>query len=150
MAAHGPGGGGGGSGGFVHEDEILGKAYDARLTQRLIGYLAPYKVWVIVALVLLLAMSLAQIAPPIIAKFIVDQAVIPAVNGELGRDEAFARLTLLGVLYLVVLAAGAALRFGQTLLTTWVGQRAMYDLRLELFRHLQFLSLSFFDRNPVG
>jgi len=151
MAGHGGGGGGGhGGGGFVHEDEILGKAYDARLTQRLIGYLAPYKIWVIVSLVLLLAMSLAQIAPPIIAKFIVDQAIIPAVNGELGRDEAFGRLALLGVLYLLVLSAGAGLRFGQSLLTTWVGQRAMYDLRLELFRHLQFLSLSFFDRNPVG
>jgi ATP-binding cassette subfamily B multidrug efflux pump len=146
--AHGHGGGGGG--GFVHEDEILGKAYDARLTRRLVGYLGPYKLWVIVALVLLLAMSLAQIAPPIIAKFIVDQAVIPAVNGELGRDEAFAHLALLGALYLVVLLAGAVLRFAQTMLTTWVGQRAMYDLRLELFRHLQFLSLSFYDRNPVG
>jgi ATP-binding cassette subfamily B multidrug efflux pump len=148
--AHGHGGGGAGGGGFVHEDEILGKAYDARLTRRLVGYLAPYKLWVIVALALLLAMSLAQIAPPIIAKFIVDQAVIPAVNGELGRDEAFGRLALLGALYLVVLLAGAVLRFAQTMLTTWVGQRAMYDLRLELFRHLQFLSLSFYDRNPVG
>jgi len=150
MAVHGGGGGGHGGGGFVQEDEILGKAYDAQLTRRLIGYLGPYKVWVIVALALLLAMSLAQIAPPIIAKYIVDQAVIPAVSGELGRDDAFARLALLGVLYLLVLAAGAGLRFAQTLLTTWVGQRAMYDLRLELFRHLQFLSLSFFDRNPVG
>jgi len=151
MAAHGGGGGGGhGGGGFVQEDEILGKAYDAQLTRRLIGYLGPYKVWVIVALALLLAMSLAQIAPPIIAKYIVDQAVIPAVSGELGQDEAFARLALLGVLYLLVLAAGAGLRFAQTLLTTWVGQRAMYDLRLELFRHLQFLSLSFRARNPLG
>src|SRR5213594_2443694 len=95
-------------------------------------------------------MSLSQIAPPIIAKYIVDQAVIPAVNGDLGRDEAFGRLALLGVLYLLVLGAGAGLRFAQTLLTTWVGQRAMYDLRLALFRHLQYLSLSFFDRNPVG
>ncbi len=119
-------------------------------SKRLIGYLAPYKVWVIIALGLLLAMSLAQIAPPIIAKYIVDQAVIPAVEGELGRDDAFGRLAVLGLLYLLVLAAGAGLRFAQTLLTTWVGQRAMYDLRLELFRHLQFLALSFFDRNPVG
>jgi ATP-binding cassette subfamily B protein len=144
------GGQGGGAGGFFHEDEILGKAYDARLTRRLVGYLGPYRLWVILALGLLLTMSLAQIAPPIIAKYIVDQAVIPAASGQLGRDEAFARLAALGALYLLVLAAGAALRFGQTLLTTWVGQRAMYDLRLELFRHLQFLSLSFFDRNPVG
>ena len=150
MAVHGGGGGGHGGGGFVQEDEILGKAYDAKLTARLVGYLAPYKLWVALAFALLLAMSLAQIAPPILIKYIVDQAVIPAVNGDLTRDEALTRLTLLGIVYLVVLATGAGLRFAQTLLTTWVGQRAMFDLRLELFRHLQFLSLSFYDRNPVG
>jgi ATP-binding cassette subfamily B multidrug efflux pump len=100
--------------------------------------------------VLLLLQSLAQIVPPIIAKDIVDQAVIPAVNGAISRDDASTKLATLGVLYLVVLTVGAGIRFGQTLLTTWVGQRAMYDLRLELFRHLQFLPLSFFDRNPVG
>jgi ATP-binding cassette subfamily B protein len=153
MGGRGGGGGaghGGGAGGFFHEDEILGKAYDAVLTRRLVGYLAPYKVWVGVSIVLLLLQSLAQIVPPIIAKDIVDQAVIPAVNGAISRDDASTRLATLGVVYLVVLAVGAAIRFGQTLLTTWVGQRAMYDLRLELFRHLQFLPLSFFDRNPVG
>src|SRR6266850_1179231 len=144
------GGRGGAAGGFFHEDEILGKAYDAVLTRRLVGYLAPYKVWVGVSIVLLLLQSLAQIVPPIIAKDIVDQAVIPAVNGAISRDDASTKLATLGVLYLVVLAVGATIRYGQTLLTTWVGQRAMYDLRLELFRHLQFLPLAFFDRNPVG
>ncbi len=139
-----------GGGGFFQEDEILGKAYDAKLTRRLMGYLGPYRVFVAIALVLLLLQSLAQIAPPIIAKFIVDQAVIPAATGALARDEAFVRLAMLGAAYLIVLSVGAALRYGQSLLTTWVGQRGMYDLRMELFRHLQFLSLSFFDRNPVG
>ncbi len=150
MAVHGGGGGGHGAGGFFQEDEILGKAYDARLTRRLVGYLGPYKVWIAIALVLLLAQSLAQIAPPILAKFIIDQSVIPALSGTLGPDEALARLGLLGIAYLVVLGLGALLRYAQALLTTWVGQQAMYDLRLELFRHLQYLSLSFFDRNPVG
>ena len=149
---HGGGHGGGGHGGtgFFQEDEILGKAYDAALTRRLVGYLGPYRVWVFVSLVLLLVQSGAQIAPPIIAKDIVDQAVIPAVSGSLPREEAFLRLGLLGLVYLGVLTLGATVRYGQTLLTTWVGQKAMYDLRLELFRHLQFLPLSFFDRNPVG
>ena len=153
MGGRGGGGGGhhgGGAGGFFQEDEILGKAYDATLTRRLVGYLAPYKLWVALAIVLLLVQSLAQIVPPIIAKEIVDQAVIPAVSGALARDDAFARLAVLGIVYLVVLAIGAAIRYGQTILTTWVGQKAMYDLRLELFRHLQFLPLGFFDRNPVG
>jgi ATP-binding cassette subfamily B multidrug efflux pump len=147
---HGGGGGGQGGGGFFHEDEILGKAYDAALTRRLVSYLAPYKYLVAISIVMLFLQSAAQIAPPILAKEIVDQAVIPAVNGSLPRDEAFGRLGLLGLVYLIVLGAGAGIRFGQTVLTTWVGQKAMYDLRLELFRHLQFLPLSFFDRNPVG
>jgi len=154
VGGRGGGGGGGGhhggGGGFFQEDEILGKAYDATLTRRLVGYLTPYKLWVAVAIVLLLIQSLAQIVPPIIAKEIVDQAVIPAVSGALAREEAFARLAVLGAIYLGVLAVGAGIRYGQTILTTWVGQKAMYDLRLELFRHLQFLPLGFFDRNPVG
>ncbi len=137
-------------GGFFHEDEILGKAYDAALTRRLLRYLAPYKGWVVLAIALLLLQSLAQITPPIIAKDIIDQAIVPAVDRTLGRDDALARLATLGILYLAVLGAGAALRYGQLLLSTWVGQRAMYDLRLELFSHLQFLPLAFFDRNPVG
>ena len=150
MGGRGGGGGGQGGGGFFHEDEVLGKAYDAALTRRLVGYLAPYRSWVAVAIALLLLQSLAQILPPIIAKEIVDQAVIPAVTGTLARDDAFTRLAVLGVVYLLVLGVGASIRYGQTILTTWVGQKAMYDLRLELFRHLQFLPLGFFDRNPVG
>ena len=118
MAARAGGGGGDGAGGgFFHEDEILGKAYDATLTRRLVGYLAPYKTLVGVSLVLLLLQSAAQIVPPLLAKEIVDQAVIPAVNGSMPRDDAFARLAMLGAAYLAVLAIGAAIRYGQTLLT---------------------------------
>ena len=144
MAGH------GGGSGFFQEDEILGKAYDASLSRRLFGYLGPYKKWVVTAIALLIVQSLAQIAPPLLAKEIIDQAIVPAVNGILPRDEAFARLALIGVAYLAVLAAGAVLRYAQLLLSMWVGQKAMYDLRQQLFRHLQFLPLAFFDRNPVG
>src|SRR5213592_969320 len=112
MGGRGGGGGGhhgGGAGGFFQEDEILGKAYDAALTRRLVGYLAPYKLWVGVSIVLLLFQSLAQIVPPIIAKDIVDQAVIPAVSGTISRDAAFAQLATLGIVYLVVLIVGASI-----------------------------------------
>ena len=136
--------------GFFHEDEILGKAYDATLTRRLLRYLGPYRSWVALAMVLLLLQSLAQIAPPIIAKDIIDQAIIPAVSHLMERGDALSRLAFLGALYLAVLAAGAVLRYAQLMLSTWVGQKAMYDLRLELFSHLQYLPLAFFDRNPVG
>jgi ATP-binding cassette subfamily B protein len=136
--------------GFFHEDETLGKAYDRTLTRRLIGYLGPYRGLTSLSFFLLLLLSASQIAPPIIAKFIVDSAITPAVNGEVTPEVASGRLAALGLLYAAVLAVSAGLRYWQSLLATWIGQRAMYDLRLELFRHLQFLSLGFFDRNPVG
>jgi len=147
--AHGHGGGGGATG-FFQEDEILGKAYDARLMRRLVGYLMPYRRGVIAALVLLLLLAASQVAPPLVAKEIVDHAITPAVSGEIEPAEGLTRLGLLGMLYLAVLLASSGLRYGQSLLTAVIGQRAMYDLRLELFRHLQFLPLRFFDRNPVG
>src|SRR5207245_2203580 len=149
LVAHG-GGGGHGATGFFQEDEILGKAYDARLTRRLVGYLGPYKALTILSLVLLMLVSLAQIAPLVIAKFIIDAAIAPAAAGTLPADEALARLGLFGAIYLFVLVAAALLRYGQSVLTAWIGQKAMYDLRLALFRHLQYLPLRFFDRNPVG
>ncbi len=148
----GGGGHGGGAGGFFQEDEILGKAYDARLTRRLLGYLRPYRRLVIVAIAILLGLSVADIAPPIIAKFIIDSAIRPAIGPDatISAAEGLGRLLPLGLAYLFVLFASAGLRYAQNILTTYVGQRAMYDLRVQLFGHLQGLSLSFFDRNPVG
>jgi len=143
------GGGQGGRGNF-DEDEILGKAYDARLMRRLLGYLRPYRGLVIVALLIILGISVTEAAPPVLAKFIVDNAIAPAVNGQIDINEGFARLAPLGIAYIAVLLLGSGLRYGQTMLASYVGQRAMYDLRVQLFAHLQSLSLTFFDRNPVG
>ena len=78
------GGGGHGGRGNFDEDEILGKAYDARLMRRLLGYLRPYRGLVIVALLIILGISVTEAAPPVLAKFIVDNAIAPAVNGQIG------------------------------------------------------------------
>ena len=140
------------SSGFFQEDEILGKAYDGRLMRRLLTYLRPYRGLVTLALVLLIGLSFVEIAPPLVARFIIDTAIAPALgpSATIAPDEGVRRLVPLGLAYLGLLVAGAFLRYGQNILTTYVGQRAMYDLRVQLFGHLQFLSLSFFDRNPVG
>ena len=143
------GGGGHGRGNF-DEDEILGKAYDARLMRRLLGYLRPYRGLVIIALLIILGISVTEAAPPVLAKFIVDNAIAPAVNGLIGVDEGFARLAPLGIAYIAVLLLSSGLRYAQTMLASYVGQKAMYDLRVQLFAHLQSLSLTFFDHNPVG
>ena len=148
--AHTGGGGGGGGTGFFQEDEILGKAYDARLMRRLLGYLRPYQALVVLALVILLGLSLADVAPPVIAKFIIDNAIAPGVSGQIPPDEASRRLVPFGLLYVAVLLASSGFRYGQNMLASYVGQNAMFDLRVGLFRHLEGLSLTFFDRNPVG
>jgi ATP-binding cassette subfamily B protein len=143
--------GGGGSGrGSFDEDEILGKAYDARLMRRLLGYLRPYRGLVILALLIILGISFTEAAPPVLAKFIVDNAIGPAVNGQIPVDDGLARLAPLGLAYIAVLVVSSGLRYAQTMLASYVGQKAMYDLRVQLFAHLQGLSLTFFDRNPVG
>jgi len=125
----------------LQEEEALGKAYDARLMRRLLRYLRPYRWQVALAVLVLVAASLLQIVGPWLTKLALDEA-IPQ------RD-----LRYLGILASVFMASvvGAYfLEYAQTLLTTWLGQRVMFDLRDEIFQHLQELDLSFYDRNPVG
>ena len=125
----------------IHEEEALGKAYDARLMRRLLRYLRPYRGAVALAVVLLLASAALQLLGPWITRLVLDHA-IPQ------RD-----LRLLAILTAALLGSillAFAFEYAQTVLTAWIGQRVMYDLRREIFNHLQRLSLSFFDRNPVG
>src|SRR5687768_15079631 len=123
------------------EEDALGKAYDARLMRRLLRYLRPYRGRVALAVTVLLTGALLEIAGPWLTKVALDRA-IPEGDNRL--------LAFLAAAFLATLIAGFLLQFTQTILTTWLGQRIMYDLRSEIFSHLQRLNLPFFDRNPVG
>jgi ATP-binding cassette subfamily B protein len=127
--------------GIQQEDEILGKAYDGRLARRLLGYLAPYRGRVAVGVLLLLGASLADLAGPYITKVAIDRYVLTRDPGGLIGAAA---------LYGLVLLLGFVLRYAQTYVAGALGQLVMFDLRTQLFRHVQRLSLAFFDRNPVG
>jgi ATP-binding cassette subfamily B protein len=124
-----------------HEEEALGKAYDARLMRRLLRYLAPYWWLVVLAVMILAAASGLEIVGPWLTKVALDDA-IPQGDGRL--------LSLLAIGYLGALAVGFLLQYVQRILTAWLGQRIMYDLRREIFGKLQRLDLRFYDRNPVG
>ncbi|MEW5795335.1 MAG: ABC transporter ATP-binding protein [Candidatus Zixiibacteriota bacterium] len=124
-----------------HEEEALGKAYDSRLMKRLLGYLRPYLRTVVVAAVLLLLASLLQIAIPYIIQVAIDEHI--AVGDLEG-------LNYIALLFLAVLFAGAAVRYAQTYLTMWLGQKVLHDIRRQVFGHLQKLHLGYFDKNPVG
>jgi len=127
--------------GPVHEEEALGRAYDARLMRRLLAYLRPYRWHVAAAIGILIAASGLALVGPWLTKLAIDQA-FPAGDLRL--------LGLLASVYVGSLLVAAVLEYARTLLTTWIGQRVMEDLRGQIFRHLQSLELAFFDRNPVG
>ena len=123
------------------EDEILGKAYDARLMRRLLGYVRPYIGLVALSVVLLLLSSSASLTGPYLVRIGIDRYITP------GRLSGLGSLT---AIYLAILAAGFIFRYLQSYLMQLVGQRAMYDLRLALFAHLQRLSVRFYTHTPVG
>ncbi len=127
--------------GPIQEEEALGKAYDARLMRRLLGYLAPYKGRVVAAVVMLVLGAALQIVGPWLVAIALDDA-IPDGDGRL--------LAILAIAYLTAAALTFLLEYAQSLLTTWLGQRVMYDLRTEVFGQLQELDVQFYDRNPVG
>jgi len=125
----------------IHEEEVLEKSYDAQLMRRLMGYARPYSSLVLGALLLLFLEGVLQLVGPFLTRQIIDVA-IPA------RDATF--LAQATGAFVVVLLAQFACSYGQTWLTSMLGQRVMRDLRMQIFSHLQRLSVSFFDRNPAG
>ena len=125
----------------VHDDEVLGKAYDARLMRRLLRYLRPYWRHVAVAFVAIIAGAAASLAQPYLIKIAIDRYI------GAGRLEGLDRLAWL---YFAILVAAFASEYLQTWMMQFTGQRIMFDLRMEIYRHLQRLDLRFYDRNPVG
>jgi ATP-binding cassette subfamily B protein len=124
-----------------HDEEILGKAYDARLMRRLINYLRPYRQKVFFSVILLLIVTVLQLAGPILVQIAIDKYI------AVGDNDGLLRLALL---YFGILVSAFFLAYLQFYTMQVIGQAVMYDIRMQVFRHLQKLHLSFFDKNPVG
>jgi ATP-binding cassette subfamily B multidrug efflux pump len=124
-----------------HEEEVLGKAYDARLMRRLLTYLRPHKWYVLSALLALIGDAVVQLVPPYLVKVAIDQYI---------AQSDLAGLNTIAFVYLAVLIAAFSLEYAQTYMMQMIGQRIMYDMRMQIYAHLQKLDLSFYDRNPVG
>ena len=131
------------------EDPILGKAYDARLIRRLVGYVRPYRGAVALAIALLLAASLADLAGPYLYRVAFDCCIAPPGPAG-GPAVELHGLGRVAALFLLILAGGFLFRWGHSYLMQFVGQRVMADLRMRMFTHLQDLSVGYFTRTPVG
>jgi len=134
---------------FGHEEEKVGTVYDHGLAKRLVRYLKPYSREIFISVVLLFAISLLEVAGPYITKIAIDKFVRP-IHGGAVPEVAVRGLITLSMAYVFVLIVAFALRYWQTYTMSMVGQRAMQDLRLEIFKHVQTLTPGFFDTRPVG
>jgi ATP-binding cassette subfamily B protein len=134
----------------IHEEEALGKAYDSHLMKRLLGYMAPYKSRVVLALALVAVVTPLELAPPILFQKAIDNYLVPGVNRALALPKAWQGILLISLVYFGVLVFDFLAQYVQIRIMQRVGQQTMYDMRTEIFAHLQRLPMSYFDKNPVG
>jgi len=137
------------------EEEVLGKAYDGRLMRRLLTYLRPYKWHVAVALAAIILKSVLDVLGPFLTKIAIDKYLAKSPNshswiGDRLSDAPLTGIAQIGGLYVGILIFTFAFEFIQTYLMQWTGQKVMFDLRRQIFRHLQFMHVGFFDKHPVG
>src|SRR5581483_426629 len=140
----------------IHEEEVLGKAYDSRLMARLLKYLRPYSWPVAFALVAIVIKSAADIVGPYLTKVAVDKYLArnPATHSFLDRwlssQQPLVGIAQVAAIYVLMLVVSFFLEFAQTYFMQWTGQKVMFDLRAQIFRHLQRMHVGFYDKNPVG
>ncbi|MBV9768722.1 MAG: ABC transporter ATP-binding protein, partial [Bryobacterales bacterium] len=124
------------------EEEVLGKAYDGRLMRRLLTYVRPYKLPVVVALALLLVNAAVQVIGPLLTALAVDRYLAP--SGKVSHTildpylaaNPWAGLAQISFLYLLVVIVGMFCDFGEQYIMQWVGQKTMFDLRRQMMAHL--------------
>ncbi len=137
------------------EEEVLGKAYDSRLMARLLKYLRPYRWQVAIALVSIILKAFADVLGPYLTKVAIDRYLSPAQGSSAGfwnwlSPRAITGIAQIASIYVGLLVFSFLLDFLQTYFMQWTGQKVMFDLRRQIFRHLQRLHVAFFDKNPVG
>ena len=123
------------------QDDVLGKAYDARLMRRLLVYLKPHAGAVSVAFVMIVGGALVELAQPWLVRQAIDQDI---AHGDL------AGLRQIALLYFGLVALMFVFDYLQTTMLQMIGQRIMHRLRMEVFGHLQKLDIAYYDHHPVG
>ena len=132
------------------EEEKLGKLYDSHLTRRLMGYLRPYRLQVVAALCMTFGITAMELVGPRLFSVAIDRYMLRGLAHTITRSAAMAGLTWVVAAYLGSLVGSFGLQYVQVRIMQWVGQETMYDLRKEIFDHLQRLPMSFYDRSPIG
>jgi len=126
---------------YSDKEKELGKVYDRVLMRRLLSYLKPYKLQLLIIGLLMVGTTLSGLAGPYLMQIAIDRHITPGVREGLGT---------IAIFYVLVLVAQFVFSHFEEVRTEMIGQHVMYDIRQTLFSHLQRLDVQFFDRNPVG
>jgi ATP-binding cassette subfamily B protein len=138
------------------EEDPVGKVYDSQLIKRLGHYLKPYWVQAVISSIAVMLKSLSDVTGPYLVKVAIDRYMIKEPGAELswlGRrlpNDPWLGITRLAEIYTAALLLAYAFEFIQTYMMQWVGQKMMFDLRRDIFRHMQRLHVGFFDTHAVG
>src|SRR2546430_2236713 len=140
---------------MAHEEEVLGKAYDSRLMKRLLTYLRPYRWQTGIALGSILLKVGADVLGPYLTHVVIDRYLAPVPGLHTPFDfflskNPFTGVAQVALLYVGLLMFSFLLEYLQTYFMQWAGQMVMFDLRSQIFRHLQRMHIGFYDKNPVG
>jgi ATP-binding cassette subfamily B protein len=140
---------------MAQEEEILGKAYDSWLMRRLLTYLRPYRWQVTIAIVSIILKSFCDVLGPYLVKVAVDRYLAPAKGTTSAlwnwlSPRPLHGIAQISVIYFSLLILTFVFEFLQTYFMQWTGQKVMFDLRSQIFRHLQRMHVAFYDKNPVG
>lgn len=133
---------------YFDDDEVQEKPYDGRLMRRMLAYLRPYRGYVALSILLLLLVSLCELSPPYLTKVAIDRYLAPVSSLEVG--ERYTGLFKVVGVFFLVLILGFVTHYFQIYVMSLVAQRVMFDLRMQIFRHLQNKEVAYFDKNPVG
>src|SRR5437773_1566071 len=140
---------------MAQEEDVLGKAYDRRLMRRLLTYLRPYRWQVTVALISIFLKASADVLGPYLTKIAVDRYLVKSPGAHSFFDSFLSNDPVVGIGQIAALFVGALsvsflLEYLQVYFMQWAGQKVMFDLRTEIFRHLQHMHIGYYDKNPVG
>jgi ATP-binding cassette, subfamily B, multidrug efflux pump len=140
---------------MAQEEEVLGKAYDSRLMRRLLTYLRPYRWQVALALATIVLKSFCDVLGPYLVKVAIDRYLSPTAGATSNLWSWLSPRPLVGVtqisaIFFSLLVFTFLFEFLQTYFMQWTGQKVMFDLRSQIFRHLQHMHVAFYDKNPVG
>jgi len=123
------------------EDEVLLKAIDKRIMKRLLSYFKPYMKYIVIATILTITISALAAVRPRLTPIAIDEKIM---------NKDFPGLQTIVLILMGTLVLQGTIQYGMTYLTSWIGQKIIYDLRKKIFDHILTLDLKFFDKNPIG